>query len=180
MLRIEYYPTSCFPTMTPTTSAAARPRRPKAGAATRRTADEVQRLMNKASQVTLWVEPKQHQMVKFTFDNAGLDFLPMAWLVRVGELKASMAMGEAFPGCGCRAGSLRLDRARPRPSRYPLRLGLQQLSRSDRHDENPRRGSLTCGVHSLGPALAAAISMLAAPPPRSSRSSQSFWFRETR
>jgi hypothetical protein len=36
--------------------------------------------------------------VKFTFDNAGLDFLPMAWLVRVTNLKASMVMSEAFPG----------------------------------------------------------------------------------
>src|SRR5205814_690216 len=38
------------------------------------------------------------QIVKFTFDNAGLDFLPLAWLARVSELKASMLMSEAFPG----------------------------------------------------------------------------------
>jgi len=44
------------------------------------------------------VEPERHQIVKFTFDNAGLDFLPLAWLARVGELKASMVMSEAFPG----------------------------------------------------------------------------------
>lgn len=57
---------------------------------------EMQRLMNKVSLVTLWVEPAQHQVVKFTFDNAGLDFLPMAWQARVADLRASMS--EAFPG----------------------------------------------------------------------------------
>ena len=39
--------------------------------------------MNKVSLVTLWVEPKAHQIVKYTFDNVSFDFLPGAWLVRV-------------------------------------------------------------------------------------------------
>ncbi|MGH9146802.1 MAG: hypothetical protein ACRD1Q_08845, partial [Vicinamibacterales bacterium] len=58
---------------------------------------EVLRLMNKASLVTLWVEPKLHQIVKYTFDNVGLDFLPGRWLVHVDEIRASMVMREAFP-----------------------------------------------------------------------------------
>ena len=48
--------------------------------------------------VTLWVEPKAHQIVKYTFDNVWLDFLPAAWLVRIDDLRASMTMGQPFPG----------------------------------------------------------------------------------
>jgi hypothetical protein len=40
----------------------------------------------------------RHQIVKYTFDNAGLDFLPAAWLVRIADLRASMLMSEAFAG----------------------------------------------------------------------------------
>ena len=36
--------------------------------------------MNKVSLVTIWVEPKTHQIVKYTFDNVNFDFLPAAWL----------------------------------------------------------------------------------------------------
>ena len=60
--------------------------------------DAVQQLMNKVSLVTLWVEPSQKQIVKYTFDNIGLDFLPAAWLVRVTDLRANMLMTEAFTG----------------------------------------------------------------------------------
>jgi hypothetical protein len=53
-------------------------------------------MMNKVSLVTIWVEPKSHQIVKYTFDNVNFDFLPAAWLVRVSDLKASMTMSQAF------------------------------------------------------------------------------------
>jgi hypothetical protein len=46
--------------------------------------------------VTLWVTPDTHQIVKYTFDNVNLDFLPAAWLVRLNELKATMTMGQPF------------------------------------------------------------------------------------
>lgn len=59
---------------------------------------EVQRVINKESLVTIWVEPMGHQIVKYTFENVGFDFLPMAWLVRVADLTASMEMSEAFKG----------------------------------------------------------------------------------
>ena len=59
---------------------------------------EIDRKMNKSSQVTLWVDPATHQIVKYTFDNVWLDFLPGAWLVRVDDLRASMQMGQPFPG----------------------------------------------------------------------------------
>ena len=51
--------------------------------------------MNKISLVTIWVEPKSFQIVKYTFDNVNFDFLPAAWLVRVNDLKASMTMSQA-------------------------------------------------------------------------------------
>jgi hypothetical protein len=102
VLRIEYYPERMF-TDDPKTRTERRVRQAaeKPGPGDKedeKFQDQMQRLMNKVSQVTLWVEPEQHQIVKFTFDNAGLDFLPLAWLARVGELKASMVMSEAFPG----------------------------------------------------------------------------------
>ena len=97
-LRIEYYPTRLF-SKEPATRAEARGNQ-ATGRKSKDVAygDEVQRLMNKVSLVTLWVEPVQKQIVKYTVDNIGLDFLPAAWLVRVTDMKASMLMTEAFPG----------------------------------------------------------------------------------
>ena len=54
--------------------------------------------MNKTAMVTLWVDPAEHQIVKYTFDNVWMDFLPGAWLVRVDDIHASMTMGQPFPG----------------------------------------------------------------------------------
>ena len=97
VLRIEYYPTKLF-SEEPGTRAEARANQ-ASGRKSKEDAfgDEVQRLMNKVSLVTLWVEPREKQIVKYTFDNIGLDFLPAAWLVRVTDLKASMLMSEVFP-----------------------------------------------------------------------------------
>lgn len=58
---------------------------------------QLQRLMNKASRVTLWVEPDSHQILKYTFDDLGWDFLPGQWLVRIESVRASMTMGQPFP-----------------------------------------------------------------------------------
>jgi hypothetical protein len=93
VLRIEYYPTHLF---SHETNKQARSR--QNGTETR---DEdldaaVERMMNKVSLVTLWVEPKAHQIVKYTFDNINFNFLPAAWLVRVTEGRASMTMSQAF------------------------------------------------------------------------------------
>ncbi len=60
--------------------------------------DDIERRMNKTALVTLWVDPADHQIVKYTFENVWLDFLPGAWLVRIDELRASMTMGQPFPG----------------------------------------------------------------------------------
>jgi hypothetical protein len=90
LLKVEYYPAKLF------------------GGTDRRRTDtrsdddraydaEFQRLMNKASLVTLWIEPATKQIVKYTFDNIALDFLPAQLLVHVDTLKATMSMGQPFP-----------------------------------------------------------------------------------
>jgi hypothetical protein len=45
----------------------------------------------------LWIDPQEHQIVQYTFDNMDLDFLPGRSLVRVDEMKASMKMSQPFP-----------------------------------------------------------------------------------
>jgi hypothetical protein len=91
VLRIEYYPTNLF---------RGTDRRRDRSAATdedRAYDAEFRRLMNKTALITLWVEPKAHQIVKYTFDNIAFDFLPIQWLVHIDELHASMTMTQAFP-----------------------------------------------------------------------------------
>jgi hypothetical protein len=91
VLRIEYYPTRMF-------SGTDRRGNGREPSPTDKARDaQFQRLMNKVALVTLWVEPKAHQIVKYTFDNVGFDFLPGQWLVHVNDLKASMTMGQPFP-----------------------------------------------------------------------------------
>ena len=58
---------------------------------------QIQRMLNKVALITLWVEPKSHQIVKYTFSNVGFDFLPAQWLVRVNDLSATMTMEQPFP-----------------------------------------------------------------------------------
>ena len=52
-----------------------------------------QEKFNKGALVTLWIDPAEHQIVRFTFDNIGFEFLPLRWLIRLDELTASMTMG---------------------------------------------------------------------------------------
>ena len=91
VLRIEYYPTKLF-------GGTDRRRTGKEPSASARARDaEFQRLMNKGSLITLWVEPTAHQIVKYTFDNVAFDFLPAKWLVHINDLKIAMTMGQPFP-----------------------------------------------------------------------------------
>lgn len=57
----------------------------------------LEQMLNKVSLVTLWIEPSEHQIVKYDFTNVNLDFLPGAWLVRLTDAKASMEMHQPFP-----------------------------------------------------------------------------------
>lgn len=59
---------------------------------------DIDRKMNKASQVTLWVDPAEHQIVRYTFENMDFGFLPGRWLVRVDDAVASMTMARVLDG----------------------------------------------------------------------------------
>ena len=86
VLKIEYYPSKLF------TEGRSRPNR-----RVRERDDEIEEKMNKVSLVTLWIDPEQHQILRYTFDNMGLDFLPGRSLVRIDEMHASMEMVQPFP-----------------------------------------------------------------------------------
>jgi hypothetical protein len=86
VLKVEYYPSKLF------TEGRTRP-----GRRVREREDEIEQKMNKVSLVTLWIDPKQHQILQYTFDNMGLDFLPGRSIVRVDEMSASMKMAQPFP-----------------------------------------------------------------------------------
>ncbi|MGH9331358.1 MAG: hypothetical protein ACRD09_13015, partial [Vicinamibacterales bacterium] len=110
VLRVEYYPTKLF------TDDDEHEQREHADHATERSGDKdgkgkknknkkadedmdaaIERRMNKVALITLWVDPASSQIIRYTFDNVGLDFLPGRWLARIDELKASMEMGLPFP-----------------------------------------------------------------------------------
>jgi Omp85 superfamily domain/POTRA domain, FtsQ-type len=96
VLRIEYYPTRMFNDDEERERDEERKR--QQSKREREFEDRIERQMNKTALVTLWVDPSEHQIVKYTFDNVWMDFLPGAWLVRVDEISASMEMGQPFPG----------------------------------------------------------------------------------
>jgi len=98
VLRIEYYPTKLYGDDNGR-------RRGRRGAPPREQSEkerhqvgEVRRLMNKVAVVTIWVEPSEHQIVKFTFDNVDFEFLPVPSIIQVDSIKASMAMSQPFAG----------------------------------------------------------------------------------
>jgi hypothetical protein len=105
VLRIEYYPKRMFND----DDDRERERRAQERKEERQRRDEthdrerefeqrIERQMNKTAMITLWVDPAEHQIVKYTFDNVWMDFLPGAWLVKVDDIRASMTMGQPFPG----------------------------------------------------------------------------------
>jgi hypothetical protein len=101
VVKIEYYPTRLFGGDDDEKT----PREMKKGRADRddqkrerEVEQDIERKMNKTALVTLWVDPKEHQIVKYTFDNVWMDFLPAAWLVRIDSMRASMTMFQPFAG----------------------------------------------------------------------------------
>ena len=62
--------------------------------------------MNKNALVTLWVDPAEHQILKYDFENIDLDFLPGRSLVRIDGMNAVDGDGPAVSRpCGCRVRS---------------------------------------------------------------------------
>ncbi len=97
VIRIEYYPTRLFDLNDDRHrrgrgQQAAKPKSDKDAQMER----DIDRGLNKVSQVTLWVDPKEYQIVKFTFDNPDFNFLPGRSIIRVDEARASMTMGVFF------------------------------------------------------------------------------------
>jgi hypothetical protein len=95
VLKIDYLPSKMFDD-DPKESQDGKERKTR-GEKERQVEGEFDRKMGKTSQVTLWVDPATKQIVKYTFDNVWMDFLPGGWLVKVDDLRASMAMGQPFP-----------------------------------------------------------------------------------
>ena len=71
VVRIEFYPTGAF---------------------WKEAGKRINRGIVKTSMVTLWVDPEIHQIVKYAFENAGLDFLRFRWLLRADGLQAEMEL----------------------------------------------------------------------------------------
>ena len=88
VLRIEYYPEQLF----------TEPDADGRDGDTERARGQDAAAMDKTSLVTLWVDPARHQIVRYTFDNVGFDFLPGRWLFRLDDLTVSMTMRQPFEG----------------------------------------------------------------------------------
>jgi hypothetical protein len=86
VLKIEYYPSKLFTEG-----------RTKPDKRVRDKDDEIEEKMNKVSLVTLWIDPREHQILQYTFDNVGLEFLPGRSIIRIDEMRASMKMTQPFP-----------------------------------------------------------------------------------
>ena len=118
VVKIEYYPSRLFSddedrekkeiSVSPTgdvnvTAAGGKPADPKKKAKAPAKPDrgdelenEIEAAMNKVTVVTMWIDPQEYQIVRFTFDNVDWGFLPGRALVRVDQAKASMTMGRYF------------------------------------------------------------------------------------
>jgi hypothetical protein len=85
-LKIEYYPrTALF-----------KDGRSKPDKRVKDKDDDIEEKMNKSSMVTLWIDPRTHQILQYVFDDIDWDFFPGRSLVRIGDIQATMQMGQAF------------------------------------------------------------------------------------
>src|SRR5262245_45385787 len=121
--------------------------------------------MNKTALVTLWVDPNEHQIVKYTFDNVWMDFLPGGWLVKVDDIRASMTMGQPFPGVWLlrdmnihagvtlAAGSLEAAYLRKfsdyKQADVATKIRIPKQSRMDMHTSGPRWPAATSASDDL-------------------------------
>jgi hypothetical protein len=97
VLRVEYYPTRLF-----SDDPERRERRDERRGREQSERDKaveatINRLLNKGSRVTLWIEPGARQILKYTFDNVDVDFFPAQWFTSVTGLHATMVMSQPFP-----------------------------------------------------------------------------------
>ena len=85
VLRVEYYPERLFGEGSRDDA--------ECGRAAAFAVPGAHEALNKTALVTLWIDPEEHRIVRFAFDDAGFDFLPLRWLIRLDDLSASMTMG---------------------------------------------------------------------------------------
>ena len=130
----------------------------------------IEQMMNKAALITLWIEPKAFQIVKYTFDNVNVDFFPGAWLFRVTAVTASMTMNQPIAG----KPEIWLPRdldvafggdARAGPGERAVPPRRSRLPRSDdlRADQDGTRRRVP--VMSRAATVLAAVTILGAPSP---------------
>lgn len=86
-LKIEYYPRAGL----------FKEGRTRPNGEVRKREDDIEDKMNKSSMVTLWIDPKTHQILQYVFDDIDWDFFPGRSLVRISDIEATMQMGQAFP-----------------------------------------------------------------------------------
>lgn len=101
VVRIEYYPTDAFFSDHDkhADDAGDERRRHREHAEDDELDEEaIEHMFAKTSLVTLLIVPEEHQIVKWTFENVGFEFLPYRWLVRMDELHASMTMHQPIEG----------------------------------------------------------------------------------
>ena len=100
VLRIEYYPRRLYDDDGPGHDGEVKQAEEgKGGKDGKEGIDQrINRQMNKTALVTLWVEPNEHQIVQYRFENLPLDFLPARSMVRVDGFGATMKMGQPFSG----------------------------------------------------------------------------------
>jgi hypothetical protein len=122
VIRIEYYPTRLFEPDEERSDRRGegadkgRERPPRRSKGEER---DIDAQLNKVSLVTLWVDPAEHQIVRYTFENVDFGFLPGRWLVRADEARASMTMARVLDGVWL-------------PSRITMAAGLSLASGSYR------------------------------------------------
>ena len=87
VLRVEYYPTKLF-----------KEGRERPNKELRKRDSQIEAKMNKVALVTLWIDPTEHQILKYDFHNLPLDFMPGRSLVRIDGFQAVMEMGQPFSG----------------------------------------------------------------------------------
>jgi len=106
VVRIEYYPTHLFADEEHERKAD-QEAESKPGAEDKKSAErqkeqkeeeKIERNMNKVALVTLWIDPSEYQIVRYTFDNVDFAFLPARWLFRLDNVSASMTMSRVLEG----------------------------------------------------------------------------------
>ena len=80
-VRLEYYPTRLFDD----------------GARSRGDEAVYRALASAATRVTLWVDPRTQQILRYACEGMPYDFLPASWALRIERSTATMTMTEAFP-----------------------------------------------------------------------------------